>query len=98
MRTGINTVFIGMACVMLINLFSDSTVCLFLLGKWRFVSSWFSLVVYTVVFCGTLEICWFVSLTIIDDSANDMAATNISHLNNVINGLEERTFQLRLVG
>ncbi len=43
----------------------------------------------TVVFCGTLEICWFVSLKIIDDSANDMAAINISHLNKVINGLEE---------
>jgi len=41
-----------------------------------------------VVFCGTLEICWFVSLKIIDDSANDMAAINISHLNKVINSLE----------
>ncbi len=89
MRTGINTVFIGMACVILINLFSDSTVCLFLLGKWRLVSSWLSLVVWTVVFCGTLEICWFVPLTIIIDSANDMAAISISHVNKVINGLEE---------
>jgi hypothetical protein len=41
-----------------------------------------------VVFCGTLEICWFVSLKIIDDPANDMAAINISHLNKVINSLE----------
>ena len=42
-----------------------------------------------MVFCGTLEICWFVSLKTIDDPANDMAAINISHLNKVINGLEE---------
>ena len=42
-----------------------------------------------MVFCGTLEICWFVSLKIIDDPANDMAAINSSHLNKVINGLEE---------
>jgi hypothetical protein len=42
-----------------------------------------------VVFCGTVEICWFVSLNIIDDPANDMAAISISHLNNVINGLKE---------
>ena len=41
-----------------------------------------------MVFCGTLEICWFVSLKIIDDPANDMAVINISHVNMVINSLE----------
>ena len=51
-----------------------------------------------MVFCGILEICWFVSLKIIDDPANDMAVINISHVNMVINSLEGGTFQLRLVG
>ncbi len=34
-----------------------------------------------MVFRGTLEIWWFVSLEIIIDSANDMAAISISQLN-----------------
>jgi hypothetical protein len=42
-----------------------------------------------VVFCGTLEICWFLSLEIIIDSANEMAAINDSHLNIVIFGFEQ---------
>ncbi len=41
-----------------------------------------------IVFCGTLEIRWFVPLGIVIDSANDMAAISISHLNKVINSLE----------
>jgi len=39
MRTGIYTVLIGMACVILMNFFSVSSVCLFILDGWRLVSS-----------------------------------------------------------
>ncbi len=89
MRTGIYTVLIGMACVMFMNFFSDSMVCLFLRGDWRLVSSWFSSVVYIVVFCGTLVFCWFLPLEIIIDSANDMVAISINHLNKDICSLEQ---------
>jgi hypothetical protein len=41
-----------------------------------------------VVFCGTLEICWFLPIEIIIDSVNDMAAISSSHLNKDIYSLE----------
>jgi hypothetical protein len=42
-----------------------------------------------VVFCGILEIRWFLPSGIIIDSANEMAAINDSHLNIVIFGFEQ---------
>ena len=45
MRTGIYTVLIGMACVILINFFNVSSVCLFVRDSWRLDSSLFALVV-----------------------------------------------------
>ena len=81
MRTGIYTVLIGMACVILINFFSVSSVCLFILGSWRLDSSLVVLVVLFVLFCGTVEICWLFPLEIIIDSVNDIAAMSISQLN-----------------
>ncbi len=81
MRTGIYTVLIGIACVMLMNFFNVSSVCLFILDSWRLDSSLFVLVVYFVLFCGTVEICSLLPLEIIIDSVNDIAAMSISHLN-----------------
>ena len=42
-----------------------------------------------MVFRDSVETCWLVPLEIIIDSANDMAAISISHLNKVITSLEE---------
>ena len=81
MRTGIYTVLIGMACVILTNFFNVSSLCLFIRDSWRLDSSLFVLVVYFVLFCGTVEICSLLSLEIIIDSVNDIAAISISHLN-----------------
>jgi hypothetical protein len=39
MRTGIYTVLIGIACVMFMNFFNVSVVCLFFRGNWRLVCS-----------------------------------------------------------
>ena len=81
MCTGIYTVLIGIACVILMNFFNVSSVCLFVRGSWRLVSSLFDLVVKFVVFCGKLVIPFLISVEIINDSVNDMAAISISHLN-----------------
>jgi hypothetical protein len=37
-----------------------------------------------VLLCGTVVICFLISLEIINDYVNDMAAISISHLNNDI--------------
>jgi hypothetical protein len=84
MRTGIYTVLIGIACVILMNFFNVSSLCLFIRDSWRLDSSLFVLVVWFVVFYGRVLICLFVHLEVINDSANDMAAISISHLNNDI--------------
>jgi hypothetical protein len=34
-----------------------------------------------VLFCGTVVICLFIHLEIVNDSVNDMAVISISHLN-----------------
>ncbi len=81
MCTGIYTVLIGIACVILMNFFKVSSVCLFILDGWRLDSSLFVWVVYFVLFCGTVEICFLISVEIINGSVNDMAAISISHLN-----------------
>ena len=78
MCTGIYTVLIGMACVILMNFFNVSSVCLFVRGSWRLDSSLFVLVVWFVVFCGTLEICCLLPVEVIIDSVNDMAAISRS--------------------
>ena len=35
-----------------------------------------------MLFCGTVVICLFIHLEIVNDSVNDMAVISISHLNN----------------
>ena len=78
------TVLIGIACVILTNDFSVSSLCLFTRDNWRLPSSLFVVVVRFVLFCGRVVICLFIHLEIINDSFNDMAVISMSHLNNDI--------------
>jgi len=78
------TVLIGIACVILMNAFSVSSLCLFILDNWRLFSSFFVVVVRFVLTCGREVICLLIHLEIYIDSVNDMAVISMSHLNNDI--------------
>ncbi len=77
-------VLIGIACVMLMNTFDVSSLCLFTLDNWRLFSSLSVLVVWFVLFCGRVVVCLFIHWEIYIDSVNDMAVISMSHLNNDI--------------